>query len=470
LFRGKSISIHRVQKGVPKRLKVYSVKELTEEIRQLLADKFDLIWVEGEISNFRIPMSGHYYMVLKDETAQIRAVMFRPKVRLLKFKPQDGMKVIAQGKVDIYAPRGEYQLVLDYLEPLGVGALALAFEQTKKKLAEQGLFDQAKKRPIPFLPQKVAVVTSPTGAAVRDFLKIIQRRFANLEIIIVPARVQGEEAVWDLIEALKIVNEKLDVDVVVLTRGGGSLEDLWPFNREELAHAIRACRVPVVSAVGHEIDTTIADLAADLRAPTPSAAAEILVVEKEQIKGRVKESRTRMFNAVTSRIVRERERLERLTSRIKDPRRAMAENWQRLDELAGRLERAIRQKIAAFNQRLASEERALMFASPMKKLQLMREQLSVLTRSLIKGISRLLEQKNSELAKLYGRLNDLSPLGVLERGYSITRKISSGEILTCSTQVDRGELVEIILFRGELECKVQRIEGQGRFDPQTLKV
>ena len=451
-------------------LKVYSVKELTEEIRKVLVEKFDFIWVEGEISNFKVPMSGHYYMVLKDEAAQIRAVMFLPKVRLLKFRPQDGMKVIAQGKIDVYSPRGEYQLVLDYLEPLGIGALALAFEQTKKKLAEEGLFDQEKKRPIPFLPRRVAVITSPTGAAIRDFLKIIQRRFANLEITVVPTRVQGEDAVWDLIEALEAVNKYLDVDVVVLTRGGGSLEDLWPFNREELAYAIRASKVPVVSAVGHEIDTTIADLAADLRAPTPSAAAEILVVEKEQVENKVKELHGRIFNAITSKIGQERMRFEQLLARVRDPRRAMGENWQRLDELMVRLERAMRQKINQAHQRLSAEERALMFASPQKRLQIVKEQLGVLTRSLVKGIMGLLGQKDSERAKVHGRLVALSPLRVLERGYSITRKVASGEILTHSMQVERGEEVEVILFKGELECRIQKVRPQGRFDPKALKV
>ena len=264
--------------------KVYSISVLTEEIKDLLEENFDFVWVEGEISNFRKPTSGHCYMVLKDEKAQLRAVMFRTQSRYLKFTPEDGMKVLAQGRIVVYQPRGEYQIILDYLEPIGVGAFALAFEQLKKKLAAEGVFDEAIKKPLPFLPQRVAVITSPTGAAIRDFLKVIERRFANIEITIVPVMVQGDEAPKEIVEALKTVNRELDVDVIVLTRGGGSLEDLWAFNQEELARAIRASRIPVVSAVGHEIDTTISDLAADLRAPTPSAAAELVVVEKEAMK------------------------------------------------------------------------------------------------------------------------------------------------------------------------------------------
>ena len=267
--------------------KVFTVSSLTEQIKDLLEENFDFIWVEGEISNFRKPASGHCYMVLKDEKAQLRAVMFRTQSRYLKFTPEDGTKVLAQGRIAVYEPRGEYQIILDYIEPVGVGALALAFEQLKKKLAAEGFFDEAIKRPLPFLPQKVAVITSPTGAAIRDFLKVIQRRFANIEITIVPVKVQGDEAAKEIVEALKTVNRELDVDVIVLTRGGGSLEDLCAFNQEELAHAIRGSRIPVVSAVGHEIDTTISDLAADLRAPTPSAAAELLVVEKEALKEQI---------------------------------------------------------------------------------------------------------------------------------------------------------------------------------------
>jgi len=275
--------------------RIYTVSQLTEAIQGLLEERFDFVWVEGEVSNFRSPVSGHYYMVIKDETAQIRAVMFRLQARYLRFVPEDGMKVIAQGRVSIYASRGEYQIVLDYLEPLGVGALALAFEQVKQKLAQQGLFDPDIKKPLPYLPKKVAVITSPTGAAIQDFLKIIQRRFANIEILIVPVRVQGDQACEEMVAALDLVNREVNADVIVLTRGGGSLEDLWAFNQEELAIAIRRSRIPVVSAVGHEIDLTISDLAADVRAPTPSAAAELLVAEKETLINRLEQARTRLI-------------------------------------------------------------------------------------------------------------------------------------------------------------------------------
>ena len=278
--------------------RVYTVTELSEEIKGLLEGHFPFLWVEGEISNFRSPMSGHYYLTLKDEHAQIRAVMFRNCARTLKFMPEDGMRVVAQGKVSTYTPRGEYQVILDYLEPMGVGALALAFEQIKRTLAAQGVFDKAMKKPLPFLPQRVAVITSPTGAAIRDFLKVLGRRFANVEVAVVPVRVQGEGASAEIIAALETANRQGSFDVIILTRGGGSLEDLWAFNQEDLARAIRRSRIPVISAVGHEIDVTIADLAADFRAPTPSAAAEMLVTEKEVLIERLFSLKKRLENPI----------------------------------------------------------------------------------------------------------------------------------------------------------------------------
>ena len=287
--------------------KVYEVFELTELITALLEKRFDFIWVEGEISNFSAPRSGHYYMVLKDDRAQIRSVMFRMQARYLKFLPENGMKVLAQGRISVYAPRGEYQLILDYLEPIGSGALALAFEQVKQKLSKQGLFDPSVKKPLPFLPKKLVLVTSPTGAAVRDFLKVVERRFANLDIRIVPVRVQGDQACGDMVQALEFINRNLEADVIVLTRGGGSLEDLWPFNQEELAVAIRGSKIPVVSAVGHEIDLTISDMAADFRAPTPSAAAELLVAEKESLEKHVQELKSRLVNEIQKKVLHKRD-------------------------------------------------------------------------------------------------------------------------------------------------------------------
>ena len=313
--------------------KIYTVSSLTEAIKSLLEETFDFVWVEGEISNFARPTSGHYYMTLKDQNAQIRAVMFKMQAYYLKFVPEDGMKVIVRGRIGLYEPRGEYQIIIDYLEPLGVGALAAAFEQVKKKLLLEGVFDEKKKRPIPFLPKRVALITSPTGAAVKDFLRIAYRRMPRLDVTVVPVRVQGDEAAADIVEALDIVNKELDIDVIILTRGGGSLEDLWPFNQEEIAYAIRRSTIPVISAVGHEVDLTISDLAADLRAPTPSGAAELVIQDKEILEKNIKNLSMRLEMALNGVIERFKDKAKNLSSRIRDPRRNLADIWLRLDEL-----------------------------------------------------------------------------------------------------------------------------------------
>jgi exodeoxyribonuclease VII large subunit len=437
--------------------KIYTVSALTEEIKDLLEEHFDFVWLEGEISNFRSPSSGHYYMVLKDEKAQIRAVMFRPQTRYLKFTPEDGMGVIAQGRVGVYQPRGEYQIILDYLEPLGIGALALAFEQLKKKLAAEGLFDEEIKRPLPFLPQRVAVITSPTGAAIRDFLKIIHRRFANIEIIVVPVKVQGDEATAEMVEALDTVNRELHVDVIVLTRGGGSLEDLWAFNQEELALAIRASRVPVVSAVGHEIDITISDLVADLRAPTPSAAAELIVMEKESLIGRLNEIRSRLELHTKTNLSNLNQRLMLLAKGLRDPRKRIADSWLRLDELHGWLLRRIELTIRERQKKMMAEGRALLLHSPMKILASLEQRIHFQERTLLLMILKRLKENRMALSHFGERLQDLNPNSVLKRGYSITRKLPAKMILKDVSSLKKGDRVNVTLAKGELDCLIEKI-------------
>ncbi len=443
--------------------KIYSVSELTEEIQGLLEDRFDFVWVEGEISNFSSPVSGHYYMILKDEKAQIRAVMFRLQARYLKFLPENGMKVIVQGRISLYPPRGEYQIILDYLEPMGFGALALAFEQLKKKLAAQGVFDKEIKRPLPSLPQRVAVITSPTGAAIRDFLKVIRRRFANIEIIIIPVRVQGEGATEDMVEALDVVNHELNVDVIVLTRGGGSLEDLWAFNEEKLALAIRRSQIPVVSAVGHEIDLTISDLAADLRAPTPSVAAELLVVEKESIINRLDEMRDRLVTGINQNLKNQIQELYRLAKRIQDPRKRLADIWMRLDENYSRLVRLMDLNVLDARKRVTAEVRALLLRSPMNMINSMTERLSFQKMSLAQGLDKQLGIKQTTLSLLKKRLKDLSPNSILERGYSIIRKLPEKWVIRHASSVKKGDQVQVLLAEGELECQVKKVGSDGGY-------
>ena len=439
--------------------KIYGVKDLTEEIRDLLEGSLDFVWVEGEISNFSAPRSGHYYMVLKEDGAQIRAVMFRLQARYLKFIPENGMKVIVQGRVGVYAPRGEYQLILDYLEPLGVGALALAFEQVKNKLAKQGVFDQALKKPLPFLPKRIALITSPTGAAVRDFLNVIQRRFANLEISILPVRVQGDQAAGEIIEALETINRDLDADVIVLTRGGGSLEDLWAFNEEELALAIRRSRIPVVSAVGHEIDVTISDLASDFRAPTPSAAAELLVAEKEALSNRVNDLRGRLVSTMNQRHRRCQTDLADLKNRLRDPRRRLADAWLHLDEVQQRLIRLMRLSLHHQKTAVAEKTNALRLNSPQALMTSRRQHLDFHRTSLVRAMEIQLRGHKMRRTLLEKGLADLNPMAILKRGYSITFHLPKKRILKETSGVHRGDQVTVVLEKGQLTCRVESADA-----------
>ncbi|MBW2708122.1 MAG: exodeoxyribonuclease VII large subunit [Deltaproteobacteria bacterium] len=448
--------------------KVYGVQELTEEIRDLLEGNLDFVWVEGEISNFSAPRSGHYYMVLKDVNAQIRAVMFRLQAGHLKFLPENGMKVIAQGRVGVYAPRGEYQLILDYLEPIGVGALALAFDQVKNKLAKQGVFDQAIKKPLPFLPKRIALITSPTGAAVRDFLNVVQRRFANLEISILPVRVQGEQACGDIIKALEAVNRDLNVDVIVLTRGGGSLEDLWAFNEEALALAVRRSRIPVVSAVGHEIDVTICDLASDFRAPTPSAAAELLVTEKAALKNRLNDLQSRLVAMIRQHQNHHREVLEKLKNRLRDPRKRLADAWIHLDDLQQRLIRLIR--LVFHHNRMALSEKlnGLRIHSPKGMIASGRQNLDFQRTSLIRATEAKLRELRMRLIVLEKGLGDLNPMAILNRGYSIAFHLPEKRILKEVSAVRQGDQVMVLLGEGRLTCRVETAELGSGFSLKDL--
>lgn len=439
--------------------RIYTVSALTAEIRSILEEEFDFIWVEGEISNFASPASGHYYMSLKDENAQIKAVMFKMQAYYLKFMPENGMKVIVRGRIGIYEPRGEYQIILDYLEPLGVGALAAAFEQVKKKLSLKGLFDEEKKRPIPFLPKRIALITSPTGAAIRDFLRISYRRMSNLDVTIAPVRVQGDGAADDIAEALDMVNRELDVDVIVLTRGGGSLEDLWPFNQEEVAYAIRRSLIPVVSAVGHEVDMTISDLAADLRAPTPSGAAELIIRKKENLNRDLESLSSRLEIAAHSTIYRIRDRVKNISSRIKDPRRNLADTWLKLDEIYNRILKTGKIYINDNLKHLKAVNETLMLNSPSHTITMQSQELAFHKRSLTQALKGSLDRKKRDIRSMKDKLDSLSPLSILKRGYSITKKLPEMNIVKDSNQVKTGDEVNILLARGTIECTVKKKVG-----------
>jgi len=440
---------------------VYSVFQITQEIKGLLESEFPLFWVQGEVSNFREPGSGHYYFVLKDDRAQIRGVMFRHQNRLLPFRPEDGMAVLVLCRLTVYEPRGEYQILVERMEPRGRGALQLALEQLKSKLRDEGLFEEGRKRPLPYLPRRIVVVTSPTGAAIRDFIHVMDRRHGAMEIQVYPVRVQGSEAAAEIAEALDRINAQWDADVLVITRGGGSLEDLWPFNEEILARAIFRSRIPVLSAVGHEIDFTISDFVADVRAPTPSVAAELLAPSRADLDTRIRNMETALRHQIISRLAVMEERLTSHRRHLGDPRRLVSDQWLRMDDVHERLCIHIRSILGRKAHGLQSPIDLLHGLRPGEKIRRMQEFLDALSRNLNWFQVRVLERCEARLIRWTERLNGLSPLLVLDRGYSIATRASDGRLVTDSRDTAVGERVKVRLRIGGLLCVVEeRFDGE----------
>jgi exodeoxyribonuclease VII large subunit len=439
---------------------VCTVGELALRIKAHLEDQFPAVWVEGEISNLRTPSSGHAYFTLKDDTAQLRCVLFRGRGRRVAFQPEDGMQVLAFGGLDVYLARGEYQLVVELLEPKGVGALQLAFEQLKRRLEAEGLFDAARKRPLPPFPRTIGIVTSPTGAAIRDMLHVIDRRFADLRILITPVRVQGEEAPGEIVAALRDLQAVEDLDVIIVGRGGGSIEDLWAFNDERVARAIAGCRVPVISGVGHETDFTIADFVADLRAPTPSAAAEVVVQEKLQVARALVSLYEALKQAMASRLERDRERVEVLGKRrvLTDAARALRDLYRRVDELTSRLTRAMRGSERQATHRLSLARNALRSLNPVARIANGAVLLAQLRGRLASAAVHSVKVSQHRFDAAVGRLDSLSPLAVLGRGYSLTRLLPSGVIVRDAAQTRPGDAIEILLHQGAVEARVERLK------------
>jgi exodeoxyribonuclease VII large subunit len=438
---------------------VYTVSELTLGLKAALEEAFPAVWVEGEISNLRTPGSGHSYFTLKDEGAQLSAVLFRGRGRRVRFDLEDGMQVLVFGGLDVYAARGQYQLVVEMMEPKGLGALQLAFEQLKRKLEAEGLFDEGRKRPLPAFPRVIGVVTSPTGAAIRDILNIIGRRFGDLHILIAPVRVQGDGAPGEIIQALLNLQAVAELDVIIVGRGGGSIEDLWAFNDEGVARAIVACCVPVISAVGHETDFTIADFVADLRAPTPSGAAELVVREKLAVVEALVDLYARLKQAITAEVAAYRERVEYLGRRrvLTDPARALRDLHRRLDELQGRLRLGLRSSQRQVRHRVALATGALRSRNPLARITGGAALLAQLRGRLIASAAHSVKVSRSRFAESVGRLESLSPLGVLARGYSLTR-LSSGAVVRNAGQVAVGDPLEILLHQGALGARVTDVK------------
>ena len=430
--------------------------QLNALARDLLEGSFPQVWVEGEISNFSRPASGHAYFTLKDERAQVRCALFKPKAQALRFAPRDGMQVLARGRLTLYEARGDYQLVLDHMEEAGEGALRLAFEQLKARLAAEGLFDAARKRPLPAFPRHLGVITSPRGAAVRDVLSVLGRRFPLLPVDVLPVPVQGDGAAAQILDVLRRAAASGRYDVLLLTRGGGSLEDLWAFNDEALARAIAASPVPVVSAVGHEIDTSLSDFAADLRAPTPSAAAELLVPERGELLARLSQ-RHRQLQALLARMNTARaQRADQAFLKLQAlrPQLRLERGRGRLAALHHRLGQALDQALATRAERSARVLRRLDQQHPRRRLQEQRHRLQLLGQQLATVPKRTLEPRQLQLAGLARALAGVSPLATLARGYSILRD-DGGAVVRRAGQVQPGDRLEARLAEGRLQLRVE---------------
>jgi exodeoxyribonuclease VII large subunit len=450
--------------------RIFSVTELTVRVRDLLETEFFEVWVEGELSNCRIWNTGHLYFTLKDASSQLRAFMSRTALRYLRFKPTDGLRVVARGRISVYEPKGEYQLACEHLEPHGRGALQLAFDQLKQRLQQEGLFDAARKRPLPILPRKIGVVTSLDGAAIRDIIKILRRRYANAHLVVRPVRVQGEGAALDIAHGLRAIGRVPGVDVVIVGRGGGSIEDLWAFNEEFVARAIAKSRVPVIAAVGHESDVTIADFVADVRAPTPSAAAELVVARKDDFCGRIDRLQDRLHAAARGLVQRLSRRVHVASGRsaLAGLPARVAMRGRHVAELTYALGRLLRSGVAARDRRVVRLERQLATFDAGRRLAALRTRLVEARSGMRAALSRRRDRAHAQLRHAAGRLHTLSPLAVLGRGYAVAWNADKTRVLRDIAQTRAGDRVHVTLARGELQCDVHaaidRPPGAGETD------
>lgn len=439
--------------------RILTISQLTSLVRDSLESRFSDLWVEGEISNLRAPASGHLYCTLKDEASQVRAVLFRSGASRLRFSLHDGLLVVVRGRLSVYEPRGEYQLILEYVEPKGFGALQLAFEQLKERLAREGLFDQSRKRPLPAFPRRVGVVTSLSGAAIRDILSVLHRRCPILHVMIAPVPVQGDGAAVQIAGAIRRLSESRSVDVIIVGRGGGSPEDLWCFNEEAVVRAIVASKVPVVSAVGHEIDYTLADFAADYRAPTPSVAAEAVAPVLADLVDRLRELRNRASRVMRHEMAASQNRLERAADRLTVLQWRVQHEGQRLDEAVGILTHHLRDRVGRLHHRLLGIRHDLLSHNPLLIVKQAVAVVPQLLRRLEQQMHGGLAGRRQRLAVGVGSLNSLSPLAVLGRGYSIVRTVPEGKALRRAGDARVGQLVRAQLAVGQLDCVVKQIRS-----------
>ncbi len=449
-------SIHYTGPSNTDQHRIYTVSELTSEIKGILEKTYPFIWIYGEISNFNIPASGHFYFTVKDEHAQINAVMFRNQNRSLKFQPEDGISITGLGRISVYEPRGTYQIIFEYIEPKGTGAIQLAFEQLKKRLADEGLFDEKHKNPLPFLPQKISIITSPTGAVVHDILKVMDRRFSNLHLEIVPVKVQGDGAENEIISAIEMINARCDSDVAILARGGGSLEDFHAFNSENVARAVFASKIPIISAIGHETDFCITDFVADFRAPTPSAAAEIAIPFKKELSRKI----TDISEVLTTRFLwyfgHLQAVLKEMSNRLIHPNRKITDLRLKTDDMLGRLNRSFKNSLLKHQERFWWRMERLISNNPSIKIRLLKDKLNIKNSNIKIYIQILLSKKRSILRELEAKLHTLSPEAILARGYSITRTIPDAAVIRDPQEVSIGQDLEVMVAKGAFICSVKR--------------
>jgi exodeoxyribonuclease VII large subunit len=444
-----------------RREEIYSVTRLIREARLVLETAFPLLLVEGEVSNLSRPASGHLYFTLKDASGQIRAAMFRNRNQSLRFAPRDGLRVLARARVTLYEARGEFQLIVESMQPAGEGALRIAFEDLKARLAAEGLFS-AEKKTLPPHPRRVGVITSPTGAAIRDCLSVLQRRQPGLEVIVYPVPVQGEGAGREIARMIALADARRECDCLLLVRGGGSLEDLWSFNEECVARALHACRLPVVSGVGHEIDFTIADLAADVRAPTPSAAAELISTpDRDTLLGHCQAQGQRLHRAMARRLAGRRDALLGLTRRLRHPGRRLLELAQRLDELTARSTAAMGRRLTLGAARLAVLSAGLQGHRPDLRIAHQQALLVPLAHRLAAAMERRLDRARARLDRAAGTLDIVSPLQTLARGYAIVSRVPGGEICRDGAALVPGMEIRARLARGGVRCRVEDAWADG---------
>jgi exodeoxyribonuclease VII large subunit len=442
--------------------RIFGVRELVAAVRTHLEKGFPDVWVEGEISNYRPAESGHLYLTLKDGDSQLRIVMFRAQARLLRFRPQNGMQVIARGRITMYEARGEMQLLAEYMEPMGAGALQVAFEQLKATLAAEGLFAAERKKPLPALPRRIGVITSPRGAVIRDILNILGRRHHSLNVLIYPAQVQGANAAAEVSAGIRFFNEQSStataVDVILIARGGGSIEDLAAFNDESLARTIAASRIPIISAIGHETDFTICDFVADLRAPTPSAAAELVIRSQQELEDTVTALGERLRRAMQYRLLYQRQALaslagHRVFARMED---SIARRQQRVDDLAYRLEQLARARLGEASRRLDLALVRLGQRDLRQQLKMRERELCSQLQALASATRQMLLRRRSRLEQAAGKLTALSPVAILERGYSLIFN-AQGALVKDASQLAPGDAIQARLARGELEARVESL-------------